>query len=184
MVRTVTAAVVPAWMVVFTGCAADTATLDTTARDPPAERADTPQTFYVWLRGDMTAENAVSAIVAAGRDQLAGACESAPDSSLRILNPLASGDYADVACSSILDGDTGQTSEALASVEHIGQVQQKGVISTVACFAAATTVFVGTRYGVCARGKTEKIRTDCNDVGSWGNVGLGFVCGLTLLFPF
>jgi hypothetical protein len=169
---------------VFTGCAADTATLDTTARDPPAEHADTPQPFYVWLRGAMTAESAVSAIVAAGHDQLAGACESAPDSSVRVLSPLASGDYADVVCSSILDGNAGQTSEALSSAERIGQAQQKGIFTTVACFAAGATVFVGTRYGICPHEKTEQIRTNCNDVGGWGSIGLGFVCGFTALFPF
>lgn len=184
MIRTITAAVVPGCTVVLMGCTADTATLDTNARHPPAEHADTPQTFKVWLRGDMSAESAISAIVAAGHDQLAGACESAPDASVRILSPLASGDYADVACSSILDSDAAQTSQALSSVEHIGQAQQKGIFTTVACFAAGTTVFVGTRYGICPHGQTEQVRTDCNDVGGWGSIGLSFVCGFTALFPF
>ena len=47
-------------------------------------------------------------------------------------------------------GSVGQASEALASGgEHIGQTQQKGVITTVACFAAGGALFLGTRYGVC-----------------------------------
>jgi hypothetical protein len=73
--------------------------------------------------------------------------------------------------------------------EHIGQVQQKGIITTVACFAAATTVFLGTRYGVCEYGggpgaEGDRRRAVCNDVGNWGQVGLGFVCALTAIFPF
>lgn len=184
MLRPITIAVVLACMVVLTGCAPDTETLYTAAQGPPAEHAAPPQTFEVQLCGDMTAESTITAIVAAGHDQLADACESAPDASVRVLSPLASGVFANVSCSSILYGDVGQTSEAPSSAEHIGQVQQKGIFTTVACSAAGTMVFLGTRYGICPHGRTEQVRTDCNDVGGWGSIGLGFVCGLTALFPF
>src|SRR4051812_4469170 len=93
-----------------------------------------------------TAETGVPQIVEAGREQLAAACVANSGASIRIMNPLASGSYEDVDCSTILAGgeSVGQTSEALMSGgEHIGQVQQKGIITTVACFAGATTVFLG-----------------------------------------
>ncbi len=86
----------------------------------------------------------------------------------------------------ILHGEesVGQSSEALTSGgEHIGQVQQKGIISTVACFAGGAAAFLGTRYGICPHGATEQDRTNCNDVGGWGSLGLGFVCGLTAIIP-
>jgi hypothetical protein len=143
--------------------------------------------FELTLRDTTTAEAVIAAIVEAGRDQLATACEAYPGGSVRIFNPLASGRYEDIACSTILDVEesVGQSQKALTcGEEHIGQVQQKGIISTVACFAGGTAAFLGTRYGICPHGRTEQDRTNCNDVGGWGGVGLGFVCGFTLLFPF
>jgi hypothetical protein len=187
MLGTITTAAVLACGAMLTGCAADTTTLDTADHGPvTAEQGDAPQTFEVRLGSDTTAEAAIPAIVEAGHAQLVAACASTRDATLRFLNPLASGDYADVACSAILDGgeSIGQTSEALSSAEHIGQVQQKGVISTVACFAGGTAAFLGTRYGICPHGRTERDRTNCNDVGGWGGAGLGFVCALTFILPF
>lgn len=160
--------------------------------DEPTTNPEASKAFVVLVPPTTTAETVIPQIVEAGREQLAAACVTSPGATARIINPLASGDHADVPCSTILDeGESvGQPSEALTSGgEHLGQTQQKGVITTVACFAAGTTLFLGTRYGVCEYGggpgaEGDRRRADCNDIGSWGGVGLGFVCGFTALFPF
>ena len=167
------------------GCTADVAPL---AADPDLgaeQAAPTAKTFEVTLRGEMTTESVVSAIVAAGREELAAACAAMPEMTIRIMNPLASGAFEDRLCTTLLSSEgTAEASEAFVSAEHIGHAQQKSIITSVACFTAATTAFIGTSYGICPHGKTEKIRTDCNNWGGWGGVGLGFVCGLSLAFPF
>ena len=160
--------------------------------DEPTSNPEASKAFVALTLPTTTAETVIPQIVEAGREQLAAACVINPGASVRIINPLASGVYTDVPCSTILDGgeSVGQTSEALKSGgEHIGQTQQKGVITTVACFAAGTALFLGTRYGVCEYGggpgaEGDRRRANCNDIGSWGGVGLGFVCGFTALFPF
>lgn len=169
------------------GCAADVAPADTSNHGPaPVEQLADGQTFDVQLPLDVTVESVIPAIVAAGHEELAAACDGTPGAAIRVLNPLASGSFEDVSCASILSGEesTAATSAALADAEPIGQVQQKGVITTVACFASGATIFLGTRYGICPHGKTEKVRTDCNDVGSWGNLGIALICGITAIFPF
>jgi hypothetical protein len=133
----ITIAAVLSCAAMLAGCAADT-----TAPDLPAEQTDAPQAFEVRLRGDATAESATAAILAAGQEQLVTACEQTPGASVRIMNPLASGDYADVACSSILDG-AGQTSEALTIGERIGEAQQPftpigGILCSLASLVATT----------------------------------------------
>lgn len=143
--------------------------------------------FELTLLDNATAETVIPAIVEAGRDQLSTACEAYPRASVRIFNPLVSGSYEDVTCSTILDGEesVGQSSEALTSSgENIGHVQQKGIISTVACFAGGAAAFLVPRYGICPHGRTEQDRSNCNDVSGWGSLGLGFVCGLTAIIPF
>lgn len=169
------------------GCVADVAPSETGDYGPtPAEQTAEGQSFKVQLPRDVMMESVVPAIVAAGHAQLAVACASTPEASIRIMHPLASGSFEDVSCASILSGDesTVETSAALSSAEHLGQVQQKGVISTVACFAGGAATFLVPRYGICPHGATEKIRTDCNDVGSWGGLGIGFLCALTVIIPF
>lgn len=157
------------------------------AETAPAEEASASQIFEVQFEPAAQAEEAIPAIVEAGRDKLASACSGTPDASIRIMNPLASGAFEDVPCATILGGGESaeQSSEALTrGGERIGQAQQKGVITTVACFAGAATVFLGTRYGVCPHGRTEQDRTNCNDAGNWGQAGLGFLCALTAIIPF
>jgi hypothetical protein len=169
------------------GCVADVASTETGAYGPtPTEQTAKGQSFEVQLPRDVTMESVVPAIVAAGHAQLAVACASTPDASIRIMHPLASGSFEDVSCASIPSGDesTGETSAALSSAEHLGQVQQKGVISTVACFAGAAATFLVPRYGICPHGTTERIRTNCNDAGGWGSLGIGLVCTLTVILPF
>ena len=182
MRRALTIAGVLVCTAMLTGCAADTTPTDHAGAEPTEAMQ---RTFQVQLRGDMPNEAVIPAILAAGHEQLTTACEQMPETTVRILNPLASGEYADIACSTILGGeDAAQASEALSSTEHIGQVQQKGIISTVACFAGGAAAFFVPRYGICPHGSTEQARTDCNDVGGWGSFGIGFVCALTAIFPF
>src|SRR4051812_16955803 len=63
-----------------------------------------PDVYQVPLAADTTAENVVPQIVEAGRAELAAVCAQTPGAAVRVLNPLASGDYVDVPCSALLDG--------------------------------------------------------------------------------
>jgi len=170
------------------GCAADVAPTDTGDLGPAlAEPTAEGQSFAVQLPRDVTMESVIPAIVAAGHDELAAACAVTPGASIRILNPLASGTFEDVSCTTILDGGKSveQASQAITSGgERIGQVQQQGVITTVACFAGGAAAFLVPRYGICPHGRTEQDRTNCNDAGGWGGLGIGLLCGFTALFPF
>jgi hypothetical protein len=160
--------------------------------DEPTTNPEASKAFVAMPSPTMTAETVIPQIVEAGREQLAAACVVNPGASVRINNPLASGDHVDVPCSTILDDgeSVGRASEALATGgEHLGQTQQKGVITTVACFAAGAALFAGTRYGVCEYGggpgaEGDRRRAACNDVGGWGSLGLGFFCTLTAVIPF
>lgn len=182
MRRAVTVAGVLVCTAVLTGCVADTTPTDHAGAEPTEAMQ---RSFQVQLRGDMPNEAVIPAILAAGHEQLTAACAQVPEMTVRILNPLASGEYVDIACWTILGGeDTAQASEALSSTEHIGQVQQKGVISTLACLVGGTAAFLGTSYGVCPYGQTEQIRTNCSNWGGWGSVGIGFVCAMSAIFPF
>jgi hypothetical protein len=162
------------------------------ATDEPTTSPEASNAFVALLPPTTTAETVIPQIVEAARDRLAAACVASPGASVRINNPLASGDYEDVACSTILEGgeSIGQTGEALVSGgEHLGQTQQKGIITTAACFAGGAALFLGTRYGVCKYGggpgaEGDRRRGNCNDVGGWGSLGLGFVCTLTAIIPF
>jgi hypothetical protein len=97
---------------------------------PGAPQANAaPPLFEVQLRGDTTAGTVMPAMVAAAHARLVTACESTPGASVRVFNPLASGEYADVACAAILDGGepTGESRQPLtskASDGPIGESQQ------------------------------------------------------------
>ncbi|KYG02712.1 hypothetical protein BE21_54565 [Sorangium cellulosum] len=121
-------------------------------------------------------------ILAAGHDQIAAACEAKPAASVRIFNPLASDEHADVSCASVL-GDNRTTGEARAVlVAHesdgpIGEAQQRiGPISTLACGIAGIGITLFTRYVLCPRGRTERARRNCEDTGIWGTVAIGVLC--------
>jgi hypothetical protein len=61
----------------------------------------------------------------------------------------------------------------------IGEAQQKlGPISFLMCglFAGGTALY--TRYALCPHATTEEDRSNCNDVGLWGGVGIGILCSL------
>ena len=184
MLKTLTTVAVLVCAAMLPGCAAETASTDAAAQGAEAGPADGAEAFEVRSGNGAGAEGAIPAIVAAGRAQLIAACDDAPEMTVRIFNPLASGDHADIACSDILGGEAfGQTSEAPSSLEHVGQVQQKfGPISAAACLLGPATVFAGTRYGVCPYGKTKQVRTGCNDVGGWGSIGMSVLC--FVIIPF
>jgi hypothetical protein len=175
--------------VVLAGCGGAEESSESGTPSGSDEADSAPQYFTVRLDRATTAENVTPQILAASHDRLVSACEAEPAASVRILNPLSSGEYADVSCASVL-GDASAPGKARAALVTdeidgpIGVAQQKGVISTVACFAGGTAVFLGTRYGICPHGRTERARTNCNDAGGWGGVGIGFVCMLTVILPF
>jgi hypothetical protein len=143
-----------------------------------------PQSFTVGLDPATTAENVIPRIVAAGSTHLATVCEEHPDASVRILNPLVSGAYADVSCGSVLDGDgaTGAASAALvidASDGPVGEAKQRlGPISAVACLIAGAGTGLFTRYALCPHGRTERDRRNCEDTGLWGSIAIGVLCAV------
>jgi hypothetical protein len=130
---------------VLTGCAGDTTQLDTAVQGSPAEHPAALESFRVPLAGDATAETAIPAILVAGHEQLVAACGQTPRASVRIMNPLAPDDLADVACSAILDG-TWQTSDALTHAttgEQTGEAREPltpigGLLCSLASLVATT----------------------------------------------
>lgn len=141
--------------------------------------------FELTLPDNTTEETVIPAIVEAGRDQLATACEAYPGASVRIFNPLALGSYEDIACSAILDGgeSVGQTSESLMSGgEHIGQAQQEiGPITLVGCGLMAIGAPLFANRAICPRGTTAGDRANCDSATTFGGAGLGILC---LVLPF
>lgn len=150
------------------------------------QAATAPQDFTVELDRSTTAESVIPQIVTAGHDQLVAACEAKSAASVRILNPLASEEYADVSCASVLGDDrvTGEARAALVTDEidgPIGEAQQRiGPISLMACGIAGIGTSLFTRYALCPRGRTERARRSCEDAGLWGTVGIGVIC----MIPF
>jgi hypothetical protein len=83
------------------------------AADPSGS---TSRGFVVLVDRGVTKESVIPAILAAGRAELVAACETNPGASIRIDNPMASGDHVDLSCAAVLGGDeeaTGQTAAAL-----------------------------------------------------------------------
>jgi hypothetical protein len=150
------------------------------------EADNASQSFAVRLDRATTEENVIPRILAAGHDQLVAACEAKPAASVRILNPLASEEYADVSCASVL-GDGSTTGEARAALVTdeidgpIGEAQQRiGPISALACGIAGIGTTLFTRYALCPQGRTERARRNCEDAGIWGTIGIGVLC----MIPF
>jgi hypothetical protein len=167
------------------GCAADVAPLDTGDHGPApgAEQASSaPQSFAVQLRDATTAETVIPALVAAAHDQLAAACESTPGASVRVVNPLASGDFADVSCAAILGGTelAGESQQALTSGPSdgpLGEAQQSITpVAPIICgLAALIAATAGARACSDWRGPNSQF---CN-VGNFGtNVAWLFACGM------
>src|SRR4051794_34021458 len=71
--------------------------------------------FVVLVDSAVTKESVIPAILAASRAELIAACEGNSGASIRIYNPMASGDYVDVPCSTVLGGEevSGQAAGAL-----------------------------------------------------------------------
>jgi hypothetical protein len=159
------------------GCAADVAPLDTGDHGPApgAEQASSaPQSFSVQLRGATTAETVIPALVAA--------CESTPGASVRVVNPLASGEFADVSCAAILGGAelAGESQQALTSGPSdgpIGEAQQSITpVAPIICgLAALIAATAGARACSDWRGPNSQF---CN-VGNFGtNAAWLFACGM------
>lgn len=148
------------------------------ATDPGASNA-----FMLRLTPNASKDDVIHQIIKAGHDQLAAACVESPGASVRILNPLVSGDYADVACSTILDGSesVGQTSEALTSSGHepVGTAQQP--ITPVGPILCGLASLIATTAGAraCAdwRGSNSQV---CN-VGNFGS-GAVWILACALMF--
>lgn len=183
MLRTITITAELACTAMLTGCAADTTTFDQ-GPAPAAEQPITePQAFTLRLDSATTAETVIPAIMAVGHDQIAMACEANPGASIRIFNPLAPGDYADVPCTAILGDNesTGGTGAALTSDIDgpIGQDRQKiGPISFLMCglFAAGSTLALN--YGVCPHARTPKDRKNCGHVSNFGGAAITILCAI------
>ena len=71
--------------------------------------------FVVFVDSATTKESDIPAILASGRAELIAACESNSGASVRIYNPMASGDYVDVSCAAVL-GDEEVTGQAAAAL--------------------------------------------------------------------
>ncbi len=142
MLRTTTIAVALACSAILAGCAADTTTTD---QNTPS--AAEPLAFMLWLDEATTAETVIPAIVTAGHAELTAACKVTPSGSIRITNPLASGAFEYVSCTSVLSGEeTAATSAALSSEpggERSGEARQPltpigGVLCGLASLIATT----------------------------------------------
>lgn len=186
MIRAITVAGALACGAMLTGCAAnDTTPLNTSDQGPaPAEPTEVaPLAFEVWLRDDTTLETVIPQILAAGQDQLAAACHEYPGTSIRVFNPLASGDYVDVPCTSAPIGNelNGEASAALTRDprdERIGLSQQKlspvGFVCSALMFGSG---LIGT-YALCPRATNPQDERNCGHVSNFGFGGLGFLCFL------
>jgi hypothetical protein len=181
MIRAIMTTAVLGCSAMLTGCAADKMALDQ-GPDTYTEQATTePQLFTLQLDSAMTAETAISLMLAASHDQLTAACDSRPGVSVRIFNPLAPGDYLDVPCSVILNG-TGETSTALTSEPidgPLGQAEQElGLVSFVMCglFLGGANLFMN--YALCPRATTERDRKNCNHLSNGSSFALGLMCAL------
>ena len=140
MLKTTPIAAVLACGAMLTGCAADTLTEDQPPADNrPVQDDALPDVFTVRVDRSMTAETIAAALLASAHDQVASACEAAPDKAVRVFNPLASGAYADFPCSTLLatDEPAGSASKALARRESDGPIaraqQEVGPISFLMC---------------------------------------------------
>jgi hypothetical protein len=63
----------------------------------------------------------------------------------------------------------------------IGEAQQRiAPISTLACGIAGIGTTLFTRYALCPRGRTERARRNCEDVGIGGTIAIGVLCMVPL----
>jgi hypothetical protein len=165
------------------GCAADVAPTDTGDYGPAlAEQAAEGQSFAVQLSRDVTAETVIPAIVEAARGKLAAVCESTPGASVRVVNPLASGDFADVSCAAILSGAelAGESHQAFTSEPSdgpLGESQQSITpVGPILCgLAALLWSTAAARACYNSRGPNSEF---CNVASFGSNVAWVFACGM------
>lgn len=98
-----------------------------------------------------------------------------PATSVRIFNPLALGDFADVSCPAILGaGVTTAEARAALTSEPIGRAQQEWSILGLGCslFVLGVSSFL---HAGCDTPSAENSKR-CHDVTNWGFGALGAVC--------
>lgn len=158
----------PAWLLacgaMLTGCTVET-TPDQGSSEGESESV--LQTFDVRLPGDTTEETVIPAIIAAGHDEIAAACESTSSASIRIFNPLASGAYRDTPCSAILDrtGEANSTLTSDSSDGPIGEAQQRFSPIGLGChvFIAGAALFASA--AICSHARPHRREKRC-DLGT------------------
>jgi hypothetical protein len=157
----------------LTGC-----TVEATPDQGPSEKGSMLQTFDVRLPTGTTEETVIPAIVAAGHDEIAAACDGTFSTSIRVFNPLAPGAYTDVPCSTMLDG-TGEASSALTSDpsdSRLGQAQQQLSPFSLGCAAFVGGSALFSQFVLCPRARTERDRKHCDSWTGGGFFGLGLMC--------
>jgi hypothetical protein len=145
----------------------------TTEPEPAASNG-----FELKLPDSATAETVIPAIVEAGHDQLAMACEASPVASVRIFNPLAAGSYEDIACSTLLDAEAsvGPTSEGLVrGDERIGEAQQRLTPIGLGCSFVILGLGIFMNHALCQYPGAEHPGA-CAALSEFGMGGLGLAC--------
>ena len=168
MWKTSTTAAALACAATWMGCATET----TTDRGEPAAEA---RAFTLQLDAATTADTVIPAILAAGHDQLAAACEAAPGAAVRVANPLASGREAIVPCATLV-GEAGETSAALTRELDDGPIdeaQQK--ITPVGLACGVLTALLGAATTWSCEKYPDKI---C----PWGTLGGTTTVGIVCMF--
>jgi len=150
-----------------------------TSEDEPAPGAEPSGSstlrFVVLVDSATTKESVIPAILAASRAELIAACEGNSGASIRIYNPMASGDYVDVPCSTVLDGEevAGPAAEALPRVSGegaIGEARQRLTPLGPLLCGLTGLITSAAQDRVCRdwRGRNSEF---CN-VGTFGSGGL------------
>jgi len=141
--------------------------------------ATAPHSFTVTFEPGTTAKNVIPQMVATGREHLALACRDQADAVIRIMNPLASGDYVDVACSWVLgDEATGEATAARVSGETdgpIGVAKQPWSPFGLGCTIATGLAYLFASRVLCDHPRAEQPRA-CRNVTDAGFFGLGVAC--------
>lgn len=156
---------------------------DELASEPPVG-SGASDSFEVRLVPNVTTDDVIPAIVHAGHDQLAALCNEYPGVSIRVFNPLVSGSYEDVGCSTILGGSeaTRQESTALGrDGERIGTAQQPLSPFSLVCgvLVLGATLAWNWPYGQegCNTPGAENPGA-CRAVTSFGGGAMGLLCDL------
>ncbi|XXX74847.1 hypothetical protein WMF30_45060 [Sorangium sp. So ce134] len=179
MCRTTTSAGLLACGAMLTGCTVETTPGHGETEEPETEEmGGVLQTFGVQLPSDTTEENVIPRVVAAGREEIAEACERTSSVSVRVFNPLALGVYADIPCSTILDdaGEVGGVRMNHQNDGRVGETQQKLTPLGVGCAAFIGAAGLVAQFGVCPRARTGRDKRRCDYWTGGGFFGLTVAC--------